>query len=45
MRPAKGRRVDITEVKRKPEGVQRLVVGNVQDAVGEAVTIKNEPMD
>ena len=45
VRPAKGRRVDITEVKRKPEGVQRLVVGNVQDAVGEAVTIKNEPMD
>ncbi|MCJ1260322.1 hypothetical protein MMC22_000182 [Lobaria immixta] len=45
VRPARGRRVEVIEVKREPGGLQSLVVGNAGDTVEKVVTIKHEPMD
>lgn len=45
VRPARGRMVEVIEVKRKSGGVQRLVVGNAGDAMEEVVKIKHEFMD
>jgi DEAD/DEAH box helicase domain-containing protein len=51
VRPARGRRVEVIEVKREGGGVRRVVVGGengegVEESGGEEViTIKEEPVD
>ncbi|MCJ1297485.1 hypothetical protein MMC08_000272 [Hypocenomyce scalaris] len=53
IRPARGKRVEVVEVKRESGGVSRVVVGEVGDVMGEAtraeeedvVVVKDEPID
>ena len=51
VRPARGRRVEVIEVKREGGGVRRVVVGGEAgegvegNESGEVVTIKEEPVD
>lgn len=45
VRPARGRRVEVIEVKREPGGQPSSVVGNAGDTVEKVVTIKHETTD
>lgn len=48
VRPARGRRVEVVEVKREPDGPRRVVVDTMNgesDGPSEEITIKDEPSD
>ena len=45
VRPARGRRLEVVEVKRDPMEVQSLIAGRAGDTVAEAVTIKHKAKD